>query len=105
MTARSRPIRNIVIVGGGSAGWMTAAALGRALAGQGHKITLVESEAIGTVGVGEATVPPIHEFNRYLGLDQAEFLRAPRTARFSTRVRPRRGVRAHYPKRTRRCGD
>src|SRR3546814_3576289 len=41
-----------------------------------HGITLVESEAIGTVGVGEATVPPIHEFNRYLRLDPAEFLRA-----------------------------
>lgn len=76
MSARSRPIRRIVVVGGGSAGWMTAAALGRALAGQAHSITLVESEAIGTVGVGEATVPPIHEFNRYLGLDPAEFLRA-----------------------------
>ncbi|MBJ7498884.1 MAG: tryptophan 7-halogenase [Sphingopyxis sp.] len=76
MSARARAVRRIVIVGGGSAGWMTAAALGRALAGQPHRITLVESEAIETVGVGEATVPPIHEFNRYLRLDQAEFLRA-----------------------------
>lgn len=76
MSARQRPVRRIVIVGGGSAGWMTAAALGRALSGQSHSITLVESEAIGTVGVGEATVPPIHEFNRYLKIDQAEFLRA-----------------------------
>ncbi|MDO9370300.1 MAG: tryptophan 7-halogenase [Sphingopyxis sp.] len=76
MSARHRPVRRIVIVGGGSAGWMTAAALGRALSGQSHHITLIESEAIGTVGVGEATVPPIHEFNRYLRLDQAEFLRA-----------------------------
>ena len=76
MSARHRPVRRIVIVGGGSAGWMTAAALGRALSGQSHRITLLESEAIGTVGVGEATVPPIHEFNRYLGLDQAKFLHA-----------------------------
>ncbi|MHA4836173.1 tryptophan halogenase family protein [Sphingopyxis sp. MSC1_008] len=76
MSARQRPVRRIVIVGGGSAGWMTAAALGRALSGQAHSVTLVESEAIGTVGVGEATVPPIHEFNRYLRIDQAEFLRA-----------------------------
>ncbi len=76
MSARTRPVRRIVIVGGGSAGWMTAAALGRALGGQPqYSITLVESEAIGTVGVGEATVPPIYEFNRYLKIDQAEFLR------------------------------
>ena len=76
MSARQRPVRRIVIVGGGSAGWMTAAALGRALGEQSHSITLVESEAIGTVGVGEATVPPILEFNRYLRIDPAEFLRA-----------------------------
>ncbi len=71
----ARPVRRIVIVGGGSAGWMTAAALGRALAGQSYSITLVESEAIGTVGVGEATVPPILDFNRYLRIDPDEFLR------------------------------
>ena len=76
MSARARPVRRIVVVGGGTAGWMTAAALGRALSGQSHAITLVESEAIGTIGVGEATVPPIHDFNRYLRLDPAEFLRA-----------------------------
>jgi len=76
MSARTRPVRRIVIVGGGSAGWMTAAALGRALAGQEQTITLVESETIGTVGVGEATVPPIHEFNRYLRIDPTDFLRA-----------------------------
>ena len=76
MSARTRPVRRIVIVGGGSAGWMTAAAFGRALAGQDRTITLVESEAIGTVGVGEATVPPIHEFNRYLRIEPADFLRA-----------------------------
>jgi len=74
-SARTRPVRRIVIVGGGSAGWMTAAMLGRALAGQSHSITLVESEAIGTVGVGEATVPPILDFNRYLRIDPDEFLR------------------------------
>ena len=71
----SEPLRRIVILGGGSAGWMTAAALGNAI----HKdceVTLVESEAIGTVGVGEATIPPIRRFNRSIGLNEKEFVQA-----------------------------
>lgn len=75
----SGPIRRIVIVGGGTAGWFSATFLSRLLNASGDnacEICLIEASDIPTVGVGEATIPPILQFLRFVGVPEAEFMRA-----------------------------
>lgn len=73
---RSNTIQRIAIVGGGTAGWMAAAYLNRALAHLGVAIDIIDPVGIASVGVGEATIPLIKSFNKYLGLNEAELLYA-----------------------------
>ena len=70
-----KPIKHVVIAGGGTAGWITAALLNKVL-GKVIKITLIESSAIGTIGVGEATIPPIIQLNHALGINEQDFINA-----------------------------
>jgi len=73
----SAPFR-VVIVGGGTAGWMSAAGIRRRLETKDYTVTLIESDEIGTIGVGEATLPHIKTFNDMLGIDEAQFMRETR---------------------------
>ena len=70
-----RQIRTVAIVGGGTAGWMAAASLAKSLDGMGIEIRLIESSRIGSIGVGEATIPPVMDFIRQLGIAEDEFVR------------------------------
>ena len=70
-----RRIRSLAIVGGGTAGWMAAAALSKSLAGMGVELRLIESTQVDSIGVGEATIPPIMDFIRQLGIDESELVR------------------------------
>ena len=76
MSAANQEIQTICIVGGGTAGWMAAAALSNKLQGLPVSIRLIESEEIGTVGVGEATLPHIRAFNNTLGIGEQELMKA-----------------------------
>lgn len=75
-SAPTHEIQSIAILGGGTAGWMTAAALAQLLPKSHYSVTLIESDAIGTVGVGEATLPHLRFFNQRLGIDEVDFIKA-----------------------------
>jgi Tryptophan halogenase/Family of unknown function (DUF6445) len=90
------PVRRVVIAGGGTAGWIVAAGLAKCL-GRQLEIRLVESEEIGTIGVGEATIPTQHFLHEILDLDEAEFIRATQaTFKLGIRFENWRNVGEHY---------
>jgi len=92
----NKPIRHIVIAGGGTAGWMVAAGLSKSLRRQ-YEIRLVESEEIGTVGVGEATIPTLHFMHEILDLDEKEFMQATQaTFKLGISFENWRNVGEHY---------
>jgi tryptophan halogenase len=72
-------VRKVVVAGGGTAGWIAAAALVKQL-GQLLDITLIESDEIGTIGVGESTIPTVRAFHSLLGIDEQEFMRATQSS-------------------------
>lgn len=69
-------IKKIIILGGGTSGWMTAAALGKASKKAGYQVQIIESDQIGTIGVGESTLTALKAFNKLLGIDENEFIKA-----------------------------
>ncbi|MDP3801820.1 tryptophan halogenase family protein [Brevundimonas sp.] len=94
---RPGAIRSIAIVGGGTAGWMSAVLLGHALRGSDCRITVVESAEIGIVGVGEATIPPILDFLDLVGIDRETFVRETQaTIKLGIRFQDWKTVGEHY---------
>src|SRR5687767_2495520 len=90
------PVRRVVIAGGGTAGWSAAAALSKTL-GKVLDITLIESDDIATVGVGEATIPPMLTFHRLLEIDEREFMAATQaTFKLGISFENWRNVGEHY---------
>lgn len=75
MHTNNKAVKKVVIAGGGTAGWMTAAGLSKLL-GKNLQVSLIESDEIPTVGVGEATIPTLHIFHKLLGINEAEFMAA-----------------------------
>ncbi|RBB20777.1 tryptophan halogenase, partial [Xanthomonas oryzae pv. oryzae] len=93
---QQRAVRRVVIAGGGTAGWMAAAAMSKLL-GRHLQITLVESDEIGTVGVGEATIPSLVTFHRLLEIDEAAFMAATQaTIKLGIAFEHWRDVDRHY---------
>ncbi len=91
-----KPVKRVVIAGGGTAGWMVAAGLSKCL-GRQYDIRLVESEEIGTVGVGEATIPTLHFMHEILDLDEKEFIQATQaTFKLGISFENWRNVGEHY---------
>jgi flavin-dependent dehydrogenase len=81
-----KPPKRVLILGGGTAGWMSASLLAKMWQKQGVEITLLESDTIGTIGVGEGTTPSIKAFFDILGIDEQEWMRAA-NATFKTGIR------------------
>ena len=75
MSINSQKVKKVVVVGGGTAGWLAAASMSKLL-GQDIEVTLIESDEIGTVGVGEATIPTMLVLHHLLKIDEREFMAA-----------------------------
>src|SRR5690606_41704778 len=91
-----QPVKHVIIVGGGTAGWLAAAALGKIYQGR-VQVTLVESSEIGTVGVGEETIPTMMAFNKLLDMSNVEVVRATNaTFKLGVNYQTRGEIGEHY---------